>query len=81
MDKDAQLRRFYHDHLLQVWLYTFMYVDPDTIPVEDNFPATKQFVLDYKKISTPGTVPKYCLGFSYIRSEYYDLDMNFNEKK
>ena len=56
-----------------------MYVDTEIIPVEDHFPAT--FVLNYKKISTPGTVPKYRLGFSYISSEDYELDMNPNEKE
>ena len=42
-------------------MYAFMYVDPETIPAEDNFPATKNFVDKYKKISTPGLVPKIAL--------------------
>ena len=35
--------------------------------------------LKYKKISTPGPIPKYWLGFSYIRSEYYELGQNFDD--
>ena len=64
MDKYAQLKRFHHELRLQVYMYTFMYVDPETIPLEDHFPATKTFVENYKKILTPGLVPKHCLGFS-----------------
>ena len=52
-------------------MYAFVYVDPQTIPVEYHFPDIKAFVVIYKKISTPGTVPKYWLGFSYICSEDY----------
>ena len=55
-----------------------MYVDHDTILLWDHFPATKICVVNYKKISTPGTVPKYWLVFSYIRSEDYELDLNFD---
>ena len=32
-----------------------------------------------KKISTTGPVPKHCLGFNYICSEYYELYLNFDE--
>ena len=52
-------------------MYAFMYVDPETIPVEDHFTATKTFVDNYKKISTPRIVPKHWLVFSYIIYEYY----------
>ena len=45
----------------------------------DHFPATKILVVKYKKISSPGTVPKHWLVFSYIRSKYYDLDQNFDD--
>ena len=55
-----------------------MYVDTNTMSVEDHFPATKTFVVDYKKISTTGTVPKRWIGFSYILSEDYELYLNFN---
>ena len=48
------------------------------MPVIDHFPATKILVVKYKKISSPGTVPKHWLVFSYIRSKYYDLDQNFD---
>ena len=59
-------------------MYAFMYVYPQIIPVEDHFPADKQFVVKYNKMSTPGPVPKYLLVFSYVRSEDYDLDQKFN---
>ena len=41
MDKCVQLKRFHRDHRLQVYMYAFMYVDIETIPVENRFPATK----------------------------------------
>ena len=41
--------------------------------------ATKKTVVNYKNMSTPGTVPKRCLRFSYVRSEDYELDQNFDE--
>ena len=56
-----------------------MYVDPNTIPVEDHFPATKVLVDKYNQMSTPETFPKHWLGFSYIRSEYFDLYQNFDD--
>ena len=56
-----------------------MYVDTETIPVEDHFTATKTFVDNYNKISTPRTVPKHWLVFSYICSEDYELNHNFDE--
>ena len=57
MDKYAQLKRFHNDRWLQVYMYAFMYVDPETMPVEYHFNATKTFVVDYNTMSTPGTVP------------------------
>ena len=54
MDKYSQLKRFHHDHQLLVYIYAFMYVDPETMSVEDHFPATKAIVVNYKKMSTPG---------------------------
>ena len=56
--KYAQLKRFYYDPRLKLYMYTFMYVDPKTIPVEDHFPVTKKSVVNFKKISTPGPVSK-----------------------
>ena len=79
MGKYAQLKKFHHDWRLQVYMYTFMYVDPKTTPVEDHFTATKTFVIDYKKISTPVTAPEYWLRFSYTRSKYYELDQSFDD--
>ena len=77
MDKYAQLKRFYHYQQLQVYMYDFMYVDPQKIPIEGNFPATQTSVLNHKKISTTGTVSTHWLVFSYICSEDYELDRNF----
>ena len=36
MDKNAQLKRFHHDRRLQIHVYYFMHVYPDTMPVEDH---------------------------------------------
>ena len=49
-------------------MYDLMYVDPDTIQLDERFPDTKTFVVSYKKTSTPESFPKHFLGFSYIRS-------------
>ena len=59
-------------------MYDFMYVDTEIIPAKEIFTATKNFVVNYKKMSTPGPIPKYWLGFSYTSSEYYELDQNFD---
>ena len=58
MDRYAQLKRFHHDCQIQVYMYAFMYVYPETIPMEEHFLSTKTFVVDYNKITTPGTVQK-----------------------
>ena len=47
--------------------------------MEEHFPDTKAFVVNYKKIPTPRPAPKHWLGFSYIRSKYYELDQKFDE--
>ena len=43
-DKYAQLKRIHHDRRLQVYMYYFMYADPDTIPVEDYFTSKKRLL-------------------------------------
>ena len=53
-----------------------MYVDPQTMSVEDLFPDTKTFVVNYKKISTPEPVPKHLMGCSYTCTEDYELYHN-----
>ena len=58
MYKYAQLKRFYQDRRLQVYIYDLMCVYPETIPVEDHFIDTKLSVVNYKKMSTPGPVLK-----------------------
>ena len=42
MGKYALLNRFHHDR--QLYMYAFIYVNLETIPVEGNFPATETFV-------------------------------------
>ena len=79
MDKYAQLKRFHNDLQLQVYMYAFMYVDPETMPVKDNFHPNKTFVVNYNKMSTPGPVPERWIELSYIRSENYELNQNFDE--
>ena len=37
MDKYAQLNRFHHNRQLQVYMYALMYVDTETMPVEEHF--------------------------------------------
>ena len=81
MDKYALMKMFNHDRRLQSYMYVVISVDPETIIVEDYFPTTNKFVEKYKKFSTPVPVPKYWLGFSFISSEYYELDMNFYESE
>ena len=44
MYKYAQLKMFHLDRQLQVYMYDFMYVDPDAISVEDYFPDTKHLL-------------------------------------
>ena len=46
MDKYAQLKRFHCDLQLEVYMYAFMYVDPQKIPAEDHFPATNTFIVN-----------------------------------
>ena len=36
----AQQKRFHHDYLRQFYMDAFMYVNTETILVEDYFPAT-----------------------------------------
>ena len=71
MNKYAQLKRFHHNRRLQVYIYDFMYVDLEPMPVEENFPDTKEFVENYNKMLNSGPFPKQWLGFSYICSENY----------
>ena len=44
MDTYTLLNRFHHNLQPQVYMYAFMYVDPEKMPVEEYFPATKIFV-------------------------------------
>ena len=77
IQNDKKMKRFHYDHRLQVYMYSFMYVYPEIMIEEDYFPSTIFVVANYKKISTPVPGPKHWLGFSYIRSKDYELDLNF----
>ena len=55
------MNRFHCDCRLQVYIYSFMYVKSDTMAEEVYFLATKIFVANYKKNSTPVPVPKIVL--------------------
>ena len=79
MGKYALMKRFYHCHRLQVYMYAFMYINTEIIPVEDYFPATKTFFEIYKNISTPVPTSKHWIGLSFIGSENHELDLNFDE--
>ena len=79
MYKYAYLKRFHHDYILQIYMYDFMYVDTQTMTAEDYFNATKEFVVNRKKISTTGPVTKHWMEFIYISSEDYELDQNFDD--
>ena len=52
------MKRFYQEQQLQVYMNAFMDVDPETIPEQEYFSATKIIFENYKKMSTPGPVPK-----------------------
>ena len=71
MYKYSQLKRFHHDQRLQVYMYAFMYVYPQIMPVGDHFLDTKPFIVNYKKMSTPVPVARHWLVFSYICLEDY----------
>ena len=77
MGKYAQLKRFHNYLQKQVYMYSFMYVESKTMPVEDQFLATKTFFDNYKKISTKGPVPKHWLGFSCIHPIGNELHHKF----
>ena len=55
-----------------------MYVEPDTI-TEDGYLPYNIFFQDYNKRSTTRPFPKYLLRFSYICSEDYEWELNFDE--
>ena len=74
------MKRFHNDRQIQVYMYAFICVKPETIPEEDNFPDTRTFVEKYKKRSTPGPVPKHQIRFSYICLDYFELDIHFGKK-
>ena len=79
MDLYAQLNWFYHDRIFQAYMNDFMYVDHQTITVEDFFTDTKKIVENYKKLSTPEAGQKHWLVFCFIHSEDYELDENYDE--
>ena len=42
MDEYALMKRFHHEFLLKFYMYDFMYVNPEKMPVKDYFSATKK---------------------------------------
>ena len=60
-------------------MYAFVYVDTQTIPMEEHFPDTKTFFVSYKDVSNPVPFPKHWMVLSYIHSEAYELDQNFDD--
>ena len=48
MDKYVLLDILHHYRQLQVYIYAFMYIDSDTMQVEDSFPATIKYQLRYQ---------------------------------
>ena len=78
MDKYTQLNRFYHDQILKVYMYAFIYVDPDTMPMRKYFLDTI-FFENHNKMSNQGPVQKHFFGFSYMRSECYELYHKFDD--
>ena len=79
MDKYVLMKRFHHDFQVQVYIHVFVYVDPDKMVEEYYSPYIKNIVENCNKKSTPGPVPNRWLGFSYIGSKHYELDMKFYE--
>ena len=61
MDKYAQIQKFYYDRRLQVYMDAFKYVDTEIIEEEEYLPATKYFVVNYKRRSSPASVPTHWL--------------------
>ena len=55
------MKRFNYDHQLRVYMYSCMYVDPETMEKDGYFPDTKTFVADYNKMSNSDPVPKHWL--------------------
>ena len=47
MDKYAQMKRFHHDRWLQVYIYVFMFIFPETIPDDPYFPDKKIYIENY----------------------------------
>ena len=68
IDKYALIKRCHYDRQPRFYMFAFVYVYPETMVEEEYFPATKNIVENYNKMSTPGPVPKHWLVFSYICS-------------
>ena len=62
-------------------MYDFKYIYTKKITEDDYFPYTILSFKTYQKMSTPVPVPNHWLGFSYICSKYYELDLNIYGNK
>ena len=49
MNRYLQLKRSHHDCQLEVYIYAFTYVDPETMPAEDYFLLQKRLLITTKK--------------------------------
>ena len=50
IDKYAQMKRFHCDLLIQVYMYDFMNVNPESMVEEEYFQATKYLLKTKRKI-------------------------------
>ena len=59
MDKYALMKRFHYDLRLQVYMYDFMYVNPETMAEEEYFPYTKymlQTTIEFQLQENPQSI-------------------------
>ena len=52
MYKYEQLKRFCHDHWHQVYMYDSIYVDLETVPVEDHISSAKNLLWTTRRCKT-----------------------------
>ena len=48
MYKYEKLKRYNHGYCIQVYMYAFVYIDPDIMTEDDYFPDTNTFVENLK---------------------------------
>ena len=67
-DKYAQIKRFHYERWLQVYMYDFMYVDPEKMK-EDEYYHTQIYLLETtRRYQLQDQSPKVCLEFfTYVQ--------------